>query len=241
MHREHAGLHLRIRRLHRRRYAGEKVHVNRTYWISAAVVAAAALAWSLVIRPPEDDLSPGSSSPALGTDFQAEPEPGPAREPQREAPQPAEPAAPSEPAAPAEPAAAAPQAPEQAPAAPEEHTHLTAPERTGPVDELRALYENEPRNSAAPDTESKIAEVFRNPELPGGLVKSVLCRTTVCKVETRWNPERGIAFMGGFMRLVVEQDGQPPAFEHNLAIQPGESEADGSQKIDVYLKRAAPQ
>lgn len=201
------------------------------------MVAAAALAWSLVIRTPDDDVSP-DSSPAIGTDFQVEPEPAQA-DPQREDPRPT---APSEPTpAPAEPAPAPPQAPEQAQAAPETRTHLSAPERTGPLGELRALYQSEPRNSTAPDAESKIAEVFRNPDFPGGLVKSVLCRTTVCKVETRWTPERGTAFMGGFMHLVVEHENQPAVFEHNLAIEPGEIEADGAQRIDVYLKRVAPQ
>jgi hypothetical protein len=83
-----------------------------------------------------------------------------------------------------------------------------------------------------------IQEAFRRPEATG-LLKGVLCRSSVCKVETRWTPARAAGFMGAFMNLVASPDGAPSRkFDHEIAISPeGAPDTNGERAIDVYLKR----
>ena len=79
--------------------------------------------------------------------------------------------------------------------------------------------------------------------MPSGLLKSVLCRQTVCRIETRWTPARGIGFMSAFTRLLMTPPGtEPPKlFDPNLGVSPeGEAGADGTRAVDVYLARLPP-
>jgi hypothetical protein len=157
--------------------------------------------------------------------------------------------APSTPAAPPrQPAPPAPEPPQPSAAATPEAqpsnktTPLPPPQRSGRVDELEKRFRTEPRDSAAPSAESAIEASFRRPEVPPGLLKSVQCRATVCRVETRWTSERAVGFMAAFMNLVLPKEGQPPPpFSQNLAISPADKpDADGSLAVDVYVERVKP-
>jgi hypothetical protein len=83
-----------------------------------------------------------------------------------------------------------------------------------------------------------IQAAFRRPG-SNGLLKGVLCRSSVCKVETRWTPARAADFMGAFMNLVASPDGAPSRkFDHEIAISPeGAPDTNGERAIDVYLKQ----
>ncbi|HTU62250.1 MAG TPA: hypothetical protein VMF89_27515, partial [Polyangiales bacterium] len=113
------------------------------------------------------------------------------------------------------------------------------PVRTGPVEALEAAFASEPRDSNATEPESLIQTAFRRPEVPNGLLKSVLCRRSVCKVETRWTPAGAAGFMGALMNLVASPDGTPSRkFDHEIAISPAaKPDTNGELAIDVYLKR----
>jgi hypothetical protein len=115
---------------------------------------------------------------------------------------------------------------------------IPAPERTGPVDARKAAFASEPRDSNATEPETVIQAAFRRPEA-NGLLKGVLCRSSVCKVETRWTPARAAGFMGAFMNLVASSDGAPSRnFDSEIAISPeGAPDTNGERAIDVYLKR----
>jgi hypothetical protein len=114
----------------------------------------------------------------------------------------------------------------------------SAPQRSGPVDALQQAFASEPRASSAVSAESAIEASFRRAEVPRTLLKSVLCRSTVCKVETRWSPERASGFMVAFMQLVVQPQEQH-TFDHELGVAPeGEPDADGSRAVTVYVKYA---
>ncbi|HKU41908.1 MAG TPA: hypothetical protein VJR89_27310 [Polyangiales bacterium] len=116
---------------------------------------------------------------------------------------------------------------------------IPAPVRSGPVDELKRAFESEPRASTGARIEAAIEAQFRRADIPAGLLESVMCRTTVCRVETRWSPERAEGFMGAFMRL-MQPEGTASLFDEKLAISPeADVGPDRSQAIDVYLKRAA--
>ncbi|HKU41286.1 MAG TPA: hypothetical protein VJR89_24150 [Polyangiales bacterium] len=132
---------------------------------------------------------------------------------------------------------AAPKASAESPA--NTDSEIPTPVRVGPVDELKRAFESEPRASGAARFEAVIEAQFRRAETPAGLLKSVICRTTVCRVETRWSPQRAEGFMGAFMRL-MDPEGAASLFDADLAISPeADVGPDRSQAIDVYLKRVA--
>jgi hypothetical protein len=176
----------------------------------------------------------------------------PAAVPTAEQPAPPPTAAPSQaPAAPpSQPATPAPETPQPSatPTAPPEATPpnkptpIPPPQRSGPVDELEKRFHTEPRDSAAPSAESAIEASFRRPEVTAGLLKSVQCRASVCRVETRWTSERAVGFMAAFMNLVLPKKDEPaPTFSQNLAIAPADKpDADGSLGVDVYVERVKP-
>jgi hypothetical protein len=117
---------------------------------------------------------------------------------------------------------------------------IPAPERSGPVDELKKRFTSEPRASASARVESAIEAHFRRPEVPAGLLESVLCRTTVCRVKTRWSPERAQGFLSATMLLVTEPAGDQAGFDPNVGISPEADPApDGSRAIDVYVLLSA--
>jgi hypothetical protein len=211
-----------------------------------ALVLAAALLWIVTGWQTRDQGSHRSDeiddavAPSAAADPAAPSERAPAANIAQPGVAPSAPSVPTAPAAPIAPAApAAPIVREPAPPV----ADLPAPEKTGPVDELKALFASEPRDSAAGSFEKQIEAAFRGNEVPPGLLKSVLCHSTVCRVETRWSPERGIGFMAAFTRLMMAPDGRPAGqFDSGLAVSPeGEPDAHGTRAVDVYLKRIVPE
>ncbi|HKP62172.1 MAG TPA: hypothetical protein VJV78_35815 [Polyangiales bacterium] len=198
------------------------------------VVGAAVVWWVATLDPGAEPDDAGPEPAAAATSSEAPVAP-PA------APSPA-PAAPAEPAPPASPAAnteatAKPSAEPQ----PSPEVEIPVPPRSGPVEELQRLFEREPRASSGARFEAAIEEKFRRPEVKAGLLKSVMCRTTVCRIETRWSPERAEGFMGALMFTVADPSGAPTMFESTLAISPEASVGpDGTHAIEVYVKIAAP-
>ena len=129
---------------------------------------------------------------------------------------------------------AAPAAPSQAsatPQQPEDVAPVPPPKASGPIAELKHEFETEPRDSAAQLPESRIESEFRKSDIPPGMLKSVLCRKSVCKVTVLWTPESAIAFMSAFTRLSAD-------FEPNIALDPRRtSDAGQTLQVDVYLPR----
>ncbi|MEY4580430.1 MAG: hypothetical protein RL701_5133 [Pseudomonadota bacterium] len=158
---------------------------------------------------------------------------------QAAAPTAAEPttAAPTQPPTPTPAEQQPPSADTTAEANPADTAPIPAPSRSGPVAELKALFATEPRPSAAARVETIIEAQFRRNEVPSGLLKSALCRSTVCRVETRWSPQRAEGFMSAFMHLMTDPPTESTVFDPQFAISPeGEPGADGSQAIDVYVR-----
>lgn len=101
----------------------------------------------------------------------------------------------------------------------------------GPVAEYKQLYESEPRDSVAHETESAIRAAFAPTDGAPDLFKSVLCRQTVCKIELRWSVDRVGAYVAGITRATVE-------FSTSVAVTPaGPLGDDHVRPIEVYLKR----
>ena len=193
----------------------------------ALVLGAAAIWWAVLWEPTARDAEePAAVAPV--TEPAAVPTPPPSE--RAEAP-----IAPPVDAPRADPPPSPSPTQQDAPSAPEQ---IPAPERTGPVDERKAAFASEPRDSNATEPETLIQEAFRRPDATG-LLKGVLCRSSVCKIETRWTPARAAGFMGAFMSLVASPDGAPSLkFDHEIAISPeGAPDSSGEQAIDVYLKR----
>jgi hypothetical protein len=108
---------------------------------------------------------------------------------------------------------------------------MPPPKASGPIAELKQAFEKEPRDSAAQVVESHIESEFRKSDIAPGLLKSVLCRQSVCKVEVMWATERAVGFISAFTRLSAD-------FEPNIAMDPhGPADARQQLQIDVYLPR----
>jgi hypothetical protein len=73
------------------------------------------------------------------------------------------------------------------------------------------------------------------------LLQSALCRTTVCRVQAQWSPERAQGFLAALMQLVANPDGKPTELDPQIAIAPADSEAaSGERAVTVYFKRLPP-
>jgi hypothetical protein len=193
----------------------------------AAVVLVGIVLWRLALDerpPPEEPVVFAPSAPPAPESLR---DPGPVAQ---RAPQPATPenTRDNKPET-----TAAPASPSQAPAAPQpEEPTLPPPEASGPIAELKQAFEKEPRDSAARLPESRIESEFIRSDITPGLLKSVLCRKSVCKVEVLWTPERASAFMYAFTRLSAD-------FEPNIALDPqGRAEGQQELQVDVYLPRS---
>lgn len=157
------------------------------------------------------ELSEPSAAAASGARVAAPSAPG--------RPEPAEPSPAEEPPAAV---AAESSAPQQKP--------LPPPQRSGPVDELREAFERDNRPSSAAQLERKIEAAFGRSEIPAGMLRSVVCRQTVCKVEVNWRPEYMQAHMLAFMVITQE-----------LGIRSGAQEpiaregSDEVVQVNVYL------
>ena len=71
------------------------------------------------------------------------------------------------------------------------------------------------------------------------LLRSVLCRTSVCRIQTRWSPARAQGFMSALMQLVTAGTQDQSMFDNRIAISPEvETAADGSRAVEVYVRIA---
>jgi hypothetical protein len=206
---------------------GYKGSMNRNGLVVGLGALALIVLWLLVLwnprkksgaEPTHTELE--SAAPAAPS---AVPDPPPASAP------PAKPAPPA-----AEPSVSAPPPKPATPSPPPPVAEIPPPRTEGPVAESIQLYATEPRGSDSSTLEARIEQAFRRPEVPRELLKSVICRQTVCKVEVRWTPERVVGYMGAFMDLIREFDSK------QMAISPGTRDASGVLPVDVYLRRIAP-
>jgi hypothetical protein len=199
---------------------------KRSLLVAAVVLVGFAL-WRLALDQramPEEELPAEPSAPAA-LEPQRDPQPA-AEATQRPASDTKQQAEPEDPATPA--------APSQAPSDPEQaadSTPLPPPQRSGPIAELKHAFETEPRDSAAQVTESRIQNEFIKGDIAPGMLRSVLCRESVCKVEVLWTPQRAESFMAAFTRLSAD-------FQPDIALDPHQA-ADAPQElqVDVYLPR----
>jgi hypothetical protein len=192
---------------------------RQVFAIAAIGLAAALLWWAVGSQPRQESTS--MTPPITETPQNAVPNPPdhPATSPN--SPQPSAAVEPTQPSAPAQ---------ENAESAAPKY-NVPTPRLDGPVAEYKTLFTTEPRDSAAADVESKISAGFRDPHVPPELLKSVMCRESVCKLELRWKAERNTAYMIGMTHLIGQ-------FEHAMAFEPiGVPDANGVLSLDVYLKR----
>jgi hypothetical protein len=114
---------------------------------------------------------------------------------------------------------------------------IQAPKRSGPVDELAQQFEDEARGSAARSVEAKIEGPFRRPEVPPGVLESVVCHTTVCRIRSRWSPDHAQGFMSAIMQTVRQREAGELIFDAQLGVTPDEpNRPDGSRDVTVYLE-----
>lgn len=101
----------------------------------------------------------------------------------------------------------------------------------GPVAEYRALFESQPRDSAATDVELMLQKAFEQSSAPRDLIRSIACRETVCKLEMRWSMER----VKPYIASVAQFKGR---FRLPVALTPvGPPDADGVRPVEVFLQR----
>jgi hypothetical protein len=101
----------------------------------------------------------------------------------------------------------------------------------GPVAEYRALFESQPRDSAATDVELMLQKAFEQSSAPRDLITSIACRETICKLEMRWSMER----VRPYVASVAQVKGR---FRLPVALTPvGPPDADGIRPVEVYLQR----
>jgi hypothetical protein len=198
-------------------------------WIVLLCALAGALAWGVLLYPGARDQMP-EATPADDTALLG---------PGAETPEPESPRAPTQElaAAPAAaPTAPTPSAPTAEPGAPLDRppTDETLPTRMGPVDQLRARYDEDSRDSAAGPAEQRIRDLFGTSQVPAELLRRVICTQRVCKLELRWSRERHNAYVIVMMSLVGD-------FSQELAADtPGADLGGGVHPIEVFVSREAP-
>lgn len=208
-----------------------------------AVTIGAVVLWIAIVLSPVDDLDgvghgEGSFTTSVPTETAASP-PRDGTPPPAPAPLEPSPVAPAPPAPPA-PAAVSEGDPEPSGEDGDETPHtFPPPASSGPVDEYKALYERESRDSAAIEFEQEIEAAFRTKNIPPGLLQSVVCRRSVCRVRTRWSQEYAEGFMMALTALlIVDPEGDTaPRFDSILALDPESDPADRSQDVAVYFRR----
>jgi hypothetical protein len=200
------------------------MQIRPSRWVFAAVLMSVVLLWFAVswrstAAHVESHREPPSRTPMTPTSIA------------HEAPRPTE--------TPKAPTASTPQTSAPASATASPGATIPPPQRTGPVEELARAFATEPRASDASGIESRVAVPFQRADVPAGLLQSVLCRTTVCRVEASWSPERAQGFLAALMQLAAQPNGQPTEFDPQLAIAPAERASQGgSLAVTVYLRRA---
>jgi len=136
------------------------------------------------------------------------------------------------PAAPQPPAAAPPPSstPPAAQNAPEDQVELFDEVR-GPLEELKRRFEHEPRDSAASDAESTIRAAFEPEQAHEQLLRSVLCRSTICRIELRWSSAKLGAYVAAMGRMSVRF---APEFASTVAAP---AAVDPNRSVELYVER----
>jgi hypothetical protein len=198
-------------------------------WVLVALAALAGLllVWTLVTWPgaSEDAASAASDQAPDSYDYRV-----PAPEPSVAQPTAAVAVAPEE-----EPEPQA-LAPEQAPApeaaeTPEAQADKLFVRENGPLDEYKAKFESEPRDSAANEAEVSIRGEFHPTDGPQPVFRSVLCRETICKIETRISAANLGAYVAAMARLVHDK------FDSKLATERTTLVEGDHVTVVVYAKR----
>lgn len=162
-------------------------------------------------------------------------EPGTA-EPEEEPEAPADPAA-DKPATPAAPAAEPDPGvePESAENLAEPETEgsdqeAPAPTASGPVAQLKAAYDAEPRDALwAKDTEARLSSALSGGDIPDSLLQKASCRKTVCRIDFEWSQENAAPFLDA-------QEELAKTFGTDLGVEPGEPSGE-TVPVHVYVIR----
>jgi hypothetical protein len=189
-----------------------------------AALALIALAWWLALD--------GPGAPAAPVDREAS---GARQEHILPAEQPLEAGAQAEraPQAPAEVPPPAAVVPERT--APEPHAAAPVPPDTrGFVDALAQLWDGESHDTSAADDERWLRGLFARAASPPGMVRSIVCRRSVCKLELHWTAQHDAPY-----RKVMDELGAVNA--KFLATRAGEPEPGGAVPVSAYVARAARQ
>lgn len=206
------------------------------------------LSWEPVGRdePLEESFSP--TEPNEAPEAVTPPAAAPQAEPARPAPAapPTEPPPnheePAEPAAPAEPTGFKLERakPEQV----DDMAHLPPPSASGPLEDLKKEFESAARSTDSARIEGLIGDAFRLQHVPPELLESAVCQGEVCRVRTRWTPERAGGFTIAVTTLAVKVPGDAEnslMFETNLAVGPAsDRNSNGERTIEVYLRKRKP-
>jgi|GEM_PF-7046836 len=193
------------------------------WWMVALAAVASILVWAIATwpLPPEVDSAEDSAPEAEPTPAaQALPTPAAEYAP----PPPAAEPVPVEPAPTEPPAAAA-----LEPADKEATTVFTR--ENGPLAEYKAQFEKEPRDSAASDAEQVVRGAFDPKDSPAPVFRAVLCRETICRIETRFTAENMGAYVAAMTRMVHWK------FDGKLATERTSPADSGEVSVTVYAKR----
>lgn len=194
---------------------------RRPMRIGALIALAAVLWWLALDRRVLPDEPQATPSPERAAPRQAVAAP-PAQAPE----EPAQQAAPEPSKSVAAPAPPAPE-PSQPPAA-----GPIPPDTRGFVAALEEVYESSPRASNAGKSEAELVRLFRSEGGSAELLRSVLCREHVCRLELRWTP----ASAGLYERALEELTA---GNAKNLATRAEQPDASGGVSVEVFWRRAA--
>ena len=104
----------------------------------------------------------------------------------------------------------------------------------GPVEEYKAQFEREPRDSAATEAEQVLRGAFALKDSARPVFRAVLCRETICRIETRLSTETLGAYVAAMTRIVHSN------FDAKLASERTSLAEAGEVSVTVYAKRPAP-
>jgi type IV secretory pathway VirB10-like protein len=119
--------------------------------------------------------------------------------------------------------------------------NLPPPSASGPREALQKEFESAARDSSSSELEKTIEEGFKMDHVAPELLEAVVCHGSVCRVRTRWTPERAGGFTIAMTKLAVKVVGDPgsdPLFERNFAVgQASERNSNGERTLDVYFRK----
>lgn len=188
-----------------------------------ASIFVCALLWVLVAWP----VPSGSTEPTPSRPPPATPPPEPERQPEVTATHEPPPRADPEPPPPQ----AAPDEPPQTEPSMFVVNQLFAEPR-GPIEEFRQQYAAEPRDSAASDVERTVRNAFDPEHASSQLLRSVLCRQTICRIEVRWTERE----LGNYVAAMGRMSGD---FDQTIAAAPLAAAVSGEERqpVELLLRR----